>query len=184
MLNAKAFANATTAVGVIVFIICRLIAWIAPNFLFQIGQSWFHTIQLESSQMSNSVSVGILLLGLVSAVIVTWLITYGTISLYNKWAEKQNDLSKNYVLAVLDYSSRVSNLGYYEIILRSYMEKEKLTKASYAEYQASLFGACGIALALGIFLADYLKSFAVWLLLLGIAVHSYGMYKVHQRNKI
>jgi hypothetical protein len=63
------------------------------------------------------------------------------------------------------------------------MKEEKLTKASYAEYQASLFGACGIALALGIFLADYVKSFAIWLLLLGIIVHSWGMYRIHQRNR-
>lgn len=63
------------------------------------------------------------------------------------------------------------------------MKDEKLTKASYGEYQASLFGACGIAMALGVFLADYLRSFALGLLFLGIAVHSWGMYRVHQRNK-
>jgi hypothetical protein len=62
------------------------------------------------------------------------------------------------------------------------MKEEKLTKASYGEYQASLFGACGIALALGIFLADYLRPFAYGLLLLGIFLHSWGMYKTHKRN--
>lgn len=63
------------------------------------------------------------------------------------------------------------------------MKEEKLTKASYSEYQASLFGACGVALALGVFLADYLQSFAVWFLIIGVIIHSWGMYKVHQRNK-
>ncbi len=88
MLNARAFANAATTVIVVIFVICRLVAWVAPEFLFQVGQSWFHTIQLESSQMSSSLSFGTLLLGLVSAAVVTWFITYALIVLYNKWAEK------------------------------------------------------------------------------------------------
>lgn len=60
---------------------------------------------------------------------------------------------------------------------------EKLTKASYAEYQASLFGASGIAIALGILLVDYLRPFVYVLLIAGIALHSWGMYRTHQRNK-
>ncbi len=60
---------------------------------------------------------------------------------------------------------------------------EKLTKASYGEYQASLFGACGIALALGILLADYLRSYVYILLIAGIILHNWGMYRTHQRNK-
>lgn len=63
------------------------------------------------------------------------------------------------------------------------MESEKLTKASYAEYQASLFGACAIALGLGVLLAKYLLMWAIWIILIGVAVHSWGMYNVHRRNK-
>jgi hypothetical protein len=62
------------------------------------------------------------------------------------------------------------------------MKEQKLTKVSYGEYQASLFGACGIALALGVFLADYLRSYAIGLLLLGIMLHGWGMYKTHKHN--
>jgi hypothetical protein len=87
MLNAKVFANATTAVVVAIFVVCRLVAGLAPDFLFQVGQSWFHTIQLESSQISSSSSIGPLLIGLVSAAVVAWVITYATINLYNKWTE-------------------------------------------------------------------------------------------------
>ncbi len=59
---------------------------------------------------------------------------------------------------------------------------EKLTTASYAEYQASIFGACGIALALGVFLADYVRPYTIYILVLGIILHSWGMYKIHQRS--
>ncbi len=62
------------------------------------------------------------------------------------------------------------------------MNDEKLTKARYSEWLASLLGACGIALGLGTLLADYLAPFAVWLILAGILLHGWGMYKMRQRN--
>lgn len=61
--------------------------------------------------------------------------------------------------------------------------KEKLTKARYGEWQASLFGACFIALGLGVLLASYFTDFALIIILIGIIMHSWGMYKIHQRNK-
>lgn len=88
MLNAKAFANAATIVVVAAFIICRIAAWIIPSFLFQVGQSWFHTIQMEPGQITGSLTFGALLLGLISAAIVTWLMAYSIITLYNKWAKE------------------------------------------------------------------------------------------------
>lgn len=61
--------------------------------------------------------------------------------------------------------------------------EEKLTKAKYLEWQASLFGACGIALGLGVYFSEYLKPFALWLVVLGVILHSWGMFKIHRRNK-
>lgn len=61
--------------------------------------------------------------------------------------------------------------------------KEKLTKAKYIEWQASLFGACFIAFGLGVLFADFAQSFSLIVILIGIALHSWGMYKIHQRNK-
>lgn len=61
--------------------------------------------------------------------------------------------------------------------------KDKLTKAKYIEWQASLFGACFIAFGLGILLASYFVAFALLIILIGIVIHSWGMYKIHQRNK-
>lgn len=61
--------------------------------------------------------------------------------------------------------------------------KDKLTKAKYLEWQASLWGACSIAFGLGILLSSYFGQLAIILILIGIALHSWGMYKIHQRNK-
>jgi hypothetical protein len=61
--------------------------------------------------------------------------------------------------------------------------KDNLTKAKYVEWQASLFGACFIAFGLGILLASYFSSISLIIILVGIVLHSWGMYKIHQRNK-
>lgn len=60
----------------------------------------------------------------------------------------------------------------------------KIIKAKYIEWEASLFGACFIAFGLGAFLANYFQSSIVWgIILIGILMHSWGMYKIHQLNK-
>lgn len=61
---------------------------------------------------------------------------------------------------------------------------EKLTKAKYVEWQASLFGACFIAFGLGaLFNQFFSQTFLYLLILAGIGMHSWGMYKTHSRNK-
>jgi hypothetical protein len=63
------------------------------------------------------------------------------------------------------------------------MDDKELTKAKYLEWQASLFGACFIAVSLGVWLSDYLRPYSILILIVGIILHSWGMYKIHQRNK-
>jgi uncharacterized membrane protein HdeD (DUF308 family) len=64
------------------------------------------------------------------------------------------------------------------------MNDEKLTKAKYSEWQLSLWGACLIAAGIGILLAPYLPLVLILVVILvGIIMHSIGMYKIHQRNK-
>lgn len=87
MLNAKAFANATAAVMAVWIIVCALLAYVAPDLLFTIAQSWTHAINLEVLKSTFTPNVGSLLLGFVSAVGLTWVTTYGIITLYNKWAK-------------------------------------------------------------------------------------------------
>ena len=87
MLNAKAFANAASAVMGIWVVACAALSFIAPDLLFSLAQSWMHTINLETVKASFNPSLGSLVWGLVTAVGLTWITTYGTISLYNKWAK-------------------------------------------------------------------------------------------------
>ena len=87
MLNAKAFANAAAAVMAVWVITCAVVSYIAPDLLFSISQSWMHTINLESVRTTFSPDIGSLLLGLISAVGLTWVTMYGIIALYNKWAK-------------------------------------------------------------------------------------------------
>lgn len=59
----------------------------------------------------------------------------------------------------------------------------ELTQMKYSEWLGSLFGACFIAFALGVWLHDTFKGFAWLILLAGVLLHSWGMYKMYQRNK-
>lgn len=61
-------------------------------------------------------------------------------------------------------------------------QKENLWKARYLEWEASLFGAIFIAFGVGALWGGYLKDYLYLIILAGIVVHSWGMYKVHKRN--
>lgn len=87
MLNAKVFANAAAAVMAIWVIACGLVSYLAPDLLFNIAQSWMHTVNLETVKVTFSLDLGSLIWGLVSASGLTWITVYGTISLYNRWSK-------------------------------------------------------------------------------------------------
>lgn len=87
MLNAKAFANAASVVMGIWVFACAALSYIAPDLLFSIAQSWMHTVNLETVKATFSPNLGSLLWGFISAVGLTWITTFGVISLYNKWTK-------------------------------------------------------------------------------------------------
>ncbi len=59
-----------------------------------------------------------------------------------------------------------------------------LTKAKYIEWQASLWGACFIAFGLGALLYRFFPEALLYIVILGgVTLHSWGMYKIHSRNK-
>lgn len=87
MLNVKAFANAATVVTVVFYVICALLSYAAPDLIFSISRSWIHSINLESVRAPFNPDLGLLLWGLVSLAVITWVTTYATIALYNKWAK-------------------------------------------------------------------------------------------------
>lgn len=85
MVNSNVMANAVTTVAVAAYVICRLLASIVPNFLFAVGNSWFHTITLDAAKTETSLTVGMFILGLVSLAVVAWLFTWAVAELYNRW---------------------------------------------------------------------------------------------------
>ncbi|MBI2338100.1 hypothetical protein HYU95_02855 [Candidatus Daviesbacteria bacterium] len=85
MLDAKAFANATAAVMAVWVTACAALVYIAPDLLFTIAQSWTHGMNLAPLRTSLTPNLSSVLLGLVAASGLTWVTTYGTITLYNRF---------------------------------------------------------------------------------------------------
>lgn len=88
MLNAKAFANATTAVTAVFYIACWALSALAPDLIFGIAKAWMHSINIETLKATVPMSFGTVLWGFVSITVLTWITTYATIWLYNKWAKR------------------------------------------------------------------------------------------------
>lgn len=88
MLNTKAFANAAATVMAVWVIACATLSYVAPDLLFSIAQSWMHNINLDAVRTTFTLSLGSVILGLVSASGLTWVTTYAVITLYNKWVKK------------------------------------------------------------------------------------------------
>ena len=87
LLKEKEFANAFTVVSLGVYVVCRVLSLIAPDFLFGIGKSWFHTFSLESMKTVAPFDLGTFIFGAVTLAILVWVTTYSGASLYNRWAK-------------------------------------------------------------------------------------------------
>jgi hypothetical protein len=86
MIKPIGLANALATVVGAGYILCRLVAAIAPELLFNVGQSWFHTVNLAPVRATGSMSAGMFVLGLVTSVVVSWVVAYATAELYRRWA--------------------------------------------------------------------------------------------------
>ena len=87
MVKSMALANAMATVVAIGYVLCRLIAVIAPDVLFNVGQSWFHTLDLEPMRATRSMSMGMFVLGFVTSVAGSWVATYAVGELYKRWVD-------------------------------------------------------------------------------------------------
>lgn len=87
MLKPIPFANAVTVVGVSLYVVCRVIALIAPGLLFSVGQSWFHTFNLQAVKSVPPMDLGTFIFGGITFGILAWVTAYATASLYNKFAK-------------------------------------------------------------------------------------------------
>ncbi len=88
MIRSVPFANAATIVTLALYVVCRALTLVAPDFLFSVGQSWFHTFTLESTKATVPFEIGTFLFGAVTLAVVTWVTIYATIELYNRLAKK------------------------------------------------------------------------------------------------
>lgn len=88
MLNAKAFAHAATVVTAVFYVACLVLSYAASDLIFSIGNSWLHSVNLESIKSTKAITIETALLGLITISLLTWVTTYATITLYNKWAKK------------------------------------------------------------------------------------------------
>lgn len=88
MLNAKAFANAVTAVTAVFYVICWALSTVAPDLVIGIAKSWIHTLSLDTIKATSPMPFETGIIGLITISAVTWVTTYSTIWFYNKWAKK------------------------------------------------------------------------------------------------
>ncbi|MBI2031714.1 MAG: hypothetical protein HYT08_03810 [Candidatus Levybacteria bacterium] len=87
MLKSIAFANAFTAVGLGAYVACRALSLAAPDLLFNIGTSWFHTFNLDSTRAVTPFDIGTFLFGAVTFGAFVWIIAYAGAALYNNLAK-------------------------------------------------------------------------------------------------
>lgn len=59
---------------------------------------------------------------------------------------------------------------------------KEFQKVKYSESLASIFGASFIAFALGIWFSEIFSGFVGLILVIGLLLHSWGMYMTYQRN--
>ncbi len=87
MLKPKAFANAVTSVFVAAFVICGILAYLAPDLVFGIAGSWSHSINLEVVRSATPMSLGTFIFGVVTFGAYVWVATFASASLYNKFTK-------------------------------------------------------------------------------------------------
>lgn len=87
MLKPQALANAITTVFVVAYVICGIIAYVAPDLLFSIANSWFHAINLDVVKAATPMELGTFIFGVVTLGVYIWVLTFAVTNLYNKFAK-------------------------------------------------------------------------------------------------
>ncbi|MBI3984340.1 MAG: hypothetical protein HY344_00145 [Candidatus Levybacteria bacterium] len=87
MLKPIALANASAVVALGIYVLCWILALVAPDFLFVVAKSWFHAFNIDSAQTAASLNIVELALGAVALSVLVWVTFYAGAVLYNKWAE-------------------------------------------------------------------------------------------------
>jgi len=80
-------ANVVTLVGTVAFVLCGVFAILAPEFFFNITNSWFHAINLEAIKSTSKTSLGTFVFGVVTFSAYLWLITFIGAYLYKRFTK-------------------------------------------------------------------------------------------------
>lgn len=86
-LNERALANALALATGAIYVFCRLFIAVFPDLSLAISQSWFHALDLSKIWDTDINSMGSLILGLVSSVILAWVSGWLFARLYNKFVK-------------------------------------------------------------------------------------------------
>jgi len=83
----KATANGVAITAGTIYIVCRVGVAFFPDLLMTITQLWFHGLELARVSGWN-LSLGSFVLGLISLLIVAWLVGYFFANSYNYFVKK------------------------------------------------------------------------------------------------
>ena len=87
MLKTVPFANALAVVGLGLYIICRVVTLMMPDLLFAVGQSWFHTFNMDAVRGVATMDLNTFLMGGITFGALAWLTGYTFASTYNRLAK-------------------------------------------------------------------------------------------------
>ncbi len=85
MIKPIVLANALATIVGAGYVLCRLVAAVAPDLVFNVGQSWLHTVNLAPLRATGPTSTQMFVLGLVTSVVGSWVAAYATAELYKLW---------------------------------------------------------------------------------------------------
>lgn len=89
MIKATSFANAITLVAGIIYAARAFLSVLAPDFMIGLAQTWFRAMNLEVGQAITPLTWGSFIVGIFTVVVLTWVVTYTTASLYNYFAHAE-----------------------------------------------------------------------------------------------
>ena len=89
MIKPTSLANAVTAMMMALYFVCTGISLVAPGFILGLAQSWVHTVNMEIVRATSPFTFGSFIYGLISLSILTWIVSYGTVALYNYFAHRE-----------------------------------------------------------------------------------------------
>lgn len=87
MIKPIVLANTSAVVALGIYILCRILSLVAPDFLFSVAKSWFHAFSIDSVQVASPSSISELILGAVTLAVLVWITFYSGAVLYNKWSK-------------------------------------------------------------------------------------------------